>query len=89
MSDLFEISKNNPDLSHGEMMRQATLNLLAAATTDEEAHPRVWAPFVVVGEPVKLPVAGLVPGQEDVAVPSSADVAPPEVTLPPGFGYTR
>ena len=53
MSNLFEISKDKPDLSHGEMMRQATLNLLDAATTDEEAHPRVWAPFVVVGEPAK------------------------------------
>jgi tetratricopeptide (TPR) repeat protein/CHAT domain-containing protein len=54
MSNLFEISNDNPELSHGEMMRQATLNLLDAATTDEEAHPRVWAPFVVVGEPAKV-----------------------------------
>ena len=53
MSNLFEISKEKPDLSHGEMMRQATLSLLDSATTDEEAHPRVWAPFVVVGEPAK------------------------------------
>ena len=51
MSDLFEISKDKPDLSHGEMMRQATLSLLEAATSDEEARPRVWGPFVVVGEP--------------------------------------
>ena len=54
MSNLFEISKNKPDLSHGEMMRQASLSLLDSATTDEEAHPRVWAPFVVVGEPAML-----------------------------------
>jgi CHAT domain-containing protein len=54
MSNLFEISKNKPDLSHGEMMRQATLNLLDAATTDDDAHPRVWAPFVVVGEPARV-----------------------------------
>jgi CHAT domain-containing protein len=51
MSNLFEISKNKPDLTHGEMMQQATLALLDSASTDEEAHPRVWAPFVVVGEP--------------------------------------
>jgi CHAT domain-containing protein len=37
-----------------EMMRQASLSLLDAATTDEEAHPRVWAPFVVVGEPARV-----------------------------------
>jgi hypothetical protein len=51
MSDLFQISENRPNLSHGEMMRQATLDLIDAATTDEDALPRVWAPFVVVGEP--------------------------------------
>jgi CHAT domain-containing protein len=54
MSNLFAISKNKPDLSHGEMMRQATLNLLDAATSDDDAHPRVWAPFVVVGEPARV-----------------------------------
>jgi CHAT domain-containing protein len=54
MSNLFEISKDRPDLSHGEMMRQATLSLLDAATSDEQAHPRVWGPFVVVGEPASL-----------------------------------
>jgi CHAT domain-containing protein len=54
MSNLFEISKDRPNLSHGEMMQQATLNLLDSATTDEEAHPRVWGPFVVVGEPARI-----------------------------------
>ena len=54
MSNLFKISKEKPNLSHGEMMRQATLSLLNAATSDEEAHPSVWAPFVVVGEPARL-----------------------------------
>ena len=54
MSNLFEMSKTNPSLSHSEMMQQATLALLDSASTDDEAHPRVWAPFVVVGEPAKL-----------------------------------
>jgi CHAT domain-containing protein len=53
MSNLFEISRDRPDLSHGEMMREAILNLLDAASSDKEAHPRFWAPFVVVGEPAK------------------------------------
>jgi CHAT domain-containing protein len=39
MSNLFEISREKPNLSHGEMMREATLDLLNAATTDEDAHP--------------------------------------------------
>ena len=30
------------------------LNLLDAATTDQDAHPRIWAPFVVVGEPGRI-----------------------------------
>ena len=54
MSNLFEMSKTKPNLSHGEMMREATLSLLDSATTDEDAHPRVWAPFVVVGEPARV-----------------------------------
>jgi hypothetical protein len=27
--------------------------MLNNAKNDEDAHPRVWAPFVVVGEPTK------------------------------------
>jgi hypothetical protein len=77
MSNLFEISKNKPDLSHGEMLRQATLNLLDSATTDEEADPRVWGPFVVVGEPARpkwLPAALSPP-----AAPPAEASAPPLV----------
>jgi hypothetical protein len=45
--------RRSPSYPMGEMMRQATLNLLDAATSDDQARPRVWAPFVVVGEPTK------------------------------------
>ena len=34
-------------------LRQAQLNILNHAKDDDGAHPRVWAPFVVVGEPTK------------------------------------
>jgi CHAT domain-containing protein len=54
MSDLFKISSQNKSLSHGEALRQAQLNMLNHGKDDEDAHPRVWAPFVVVGEPAKL-----------------------------------
>ena len=54
MSDLFRISSQDKSLSHGEALRQAQLNMLNHANADEDAHPRVWAPFVVVGEPAKL-----------------------------------
>jgi CHAT domain-containing protein len=51
MSNLFDIFARKPGLSHGEALREATLKLLNEAKTPMEAHPRVWAPFVVVGEP--------------------------------------
>jgi CHAT domain-containing protein len=54
MSKLFEVSRAQPNLSHGQMMQKASLTLLDQATTDDDAHPRVWAPFVVVGEPVRM-----------------------------------
>jgi CHAT domain-containing protein/Flp pilus assembly protein TadD len=53
MSDLFKRSSQNPSLSHGEALQQAQLNILNHAKNDGDAHPRVWAPFVVVGEPAK------------------------------------
>jgi CHAT domain-containing protein len=54
MSNLFKINSQNKSLSHGEAMRQAQLDMLNHAKNDDQAHPRVWAPFVVVGEPKKL-----------------------------------
>ena len=53
MSDLFKRSSQNRLLSHGEALQQAQLNMLNSAKNDGDAHPRVWAPFVVVGEPAK------------------------------------
>jgi tetratricopeptide (TPR) repeat protein len=53
MSNLFDISAKKPNLSHGEALREATLKLLEDAKTNDDAHPRMWAPFVVVGEPAK------------------------------------
>jgi CHAT domain-containing protein len=53
MTTLFEVNAKNPTLSHGEALREAMLYMLNTATSDEEAHPRFWAPFIVVGEPAK------------------------------------
>ncbi|MFB9265067.1 CHAT domain-containing protein, partial [Bradyrhizobium erythrophlei] len=53
MSNLFGISVRNPGLSHAEALREATWRLLSEAKTVADTHPRVWAPFVVVGEPAK------------------------------------
>jgi CHAT domain-containing protein len=55
MSNLFEISKDEPNLSPRRDDAAGQLGLLNSAATDEEAHPR--APFVLVGEPAKPQVA--------------------------------
>jgi CHAT domain-containing protein len=53
MTNLFNIAQANPTLSHGEALQQAELRLLETAQKDEDANPRLWAPFVVIGEPAK------------------------------------
>jgi tetratricopeptide (TPR) repeat protein len=53
MSELFRVSNQNKSISHAEALQQAQLDLLQNAKRNEDAHPRVWAPFVVVGEPAK------------------------------------
>jgi hypothetical protein len=53
MIGTFRASERNPKLSHSEAMRQSMLSMIDAAKSDAEADPRLWAPFVVVGEPAK------------------------------------
>jgi CHAT domain-containing protein len=43
----------DPKLSHAEALQQSMLAMIDAAKSDAEADPRLWAPFVVVGEPAK------------------------------------
>jgi CHAT domain-containing protein len=53
MTGIFLRMKNDPKLSHAEALRQSMLSMIKNAKSDEHAHPRLWAPFVVVGEPAK------------------------------------
>src|SRR3984893_14599216 len=68
MTKIFLLMRNNPKLSHGEALQQAMLSIIENAGSEsskarglvqleaqEDAafHPRLWAPFVVVGEPAK------------------------------------
>jgi CHAT domain-containing protein len=68
MIKIFLVMKNNPKLSHGEALQQAMLAIIEGsgsgsresrglvqpeAQEDAAFHPRLWAPFVVVGEPAK------------------------------------
>jgi CHAT domain-containing protein len=68
MTRIFLLMRNNPKLSHGEALQQAMLAIIENAGSgssearglvqpepqeDTAFHPRLWAPFVVVGEPAK------------------------------------
>jgi CHAT domain-containing protein len=53
MTRMFQSIARDPKLSHAEALRQSMLSMIDNAQSDEDAHPRIWAPFVVVGEPVK------------------------------------
>jgi CHAT domain-containing protein len=53
MIGTFRASARDPKLSHAEALRQSMLAMIDAAKSDAEADPRLWAPFVVVGEPAK------------------------------------
>ena len=53
MVGTFRALSLNPKLSHAEALRQSMLAMIDAAKSDAEAAPRLWAPFVVVGEPAK------------------------------------
>src|SRR5271165_1723351 len=53
MIGTFRASARNEKLSHAEALRQSMLAMIDGASSDAEADPRLWAPFVVVGEPAK------------------------------------
>jgi CHAT domain-containing protein/Flp pilus assembly protein TadD len=53
MIGTFRASSRDPALSHAEALRQSMLAMIDGAKSDVEADPRLWAPFVVVGEPAK------------------------------------
>ena len=54
MDGLFEALKANPRLSHAEALRMSMLRMISNSSKPEWAQPKFWAPFVVVGEPMKL-----------------------------------
>jgi CHAT domain-containing protein len=54
MEGLFEALRANPRLSHAEALRMSMLRMIANSSKPELAQPKFWAPFVVVGEPMKL-----------------------------------
>jgi CHAT domain-containing protein len=53
MINAFQATTRDATLSHAEALRQAMLEMIDNAKSDTAANPRLWAPFVVVGEPAK------------------------------------
>jgi hypothetical protein len=53
MVNTFEATKVDPRLSHGEALQKSILAMIDGAKSNEDAHPRLWAPFIVIGEPAK------------------------------------
>jgi CHAT domain-containing protein len=53
MIGTFRASARDPKLSHAEALRQSILAMIDEASDDARADPRLWAAFVVVGEPGK------------------------------------
>jgi CHAT domain-containing protein len=53
MTKIFLFMRENPNLSHGEALQKAMLASIDNATSEDDLHPRLWAAFVVVGEPAK------------------------------------
>jgi len=51
MTDTFAALAANPKLSHAEALRKSMLSMIDQHP--EQADPKYWAPFVVVGEPAK------------------------------------
>jgi CHAT domain-containing protein len=53
MDGLFDALKADQHLSHAEALRTSMLRMIANPSRPEWAQPKFWAPFVVVGEPLK------------------------------------
>ena len=51
MTGLFDALKMNPHLSHAEALRESMLRMITKGPY--WAQPKLWAPFIVVGEPRK------------------------------------
>jgi CHAT domain-containing protein len=53
MTGLFDALKTKPHLSHAEALRLSMLKMIDSPSKPEWSQPKYWAPFVVVGEPLK------------------------------------
>ncbi len=50
MADVFKVKASAAGVGSLEAFQQAQIRMLSEARTEDDRHPRRWAPFVVVGE---------------------------------------
>lgn len=65
---LFAAQRAEPGIGRAEALRRAQLAYVAVATRPVEAHPLLWAPFVVVGEGGR-PLTVAAPAEEEEPAP--------------------
>ena len=53
MTNMIKQSSANPGIPHAQALRIAILSWIGSAADDFDMHPRMWAPFVVVGEALR------------------------------------
>ena len=51
MTNTFQASARDERLTHAQALQQSMLAMLKNAKSNDEAHPRLWASFAVIGEP--------------------------------------
>src|SRR5207244_1193983 len=51
MTNTFQTSARDEKLTHAQALQQSMVAMLKNAKSNDEAHPRLWASFVVIGEP--------------------------------------
>jgi CHAT domain-containing protein len=50
ITDTFDEMKVHPEIGRAEAQRRAMVALMSDPSQEDNAHPSIWAPFVVVGE---------------------------------------
>ena len=51
--EVFDALKQNPHLTHSEALRLSMLQMINDRSKPWWSEPKFWAPFIVVGEPVR------------------------------------
>jgi CHAT domain-containing protein/tetratricopeptide (TPR) repeat protein len=50
VNDIFSAMRANQAIGRAEALRHAMIRLIEDPTSDDNVHPSIWAPFIVVGE---------------------------------------